>query len=120
VRSPHPHDGRDEGRVHHAADGRRLRKILGEGQLQEAQLRLEGSDAPVELALRTEGREVGMQVRRSEAPEVPLAAEARPLLGEDGQGKDVALGKEGGMARLARRGRGVRSTFHQSSTSTYQ
>jgi hypothetical protein len=63
-------------------------------------------------------REVGTQVRRSEAPEVALAAEARPL-GEDAQGKDLALGKEGGTAGLARRSRRVRSAFHLSSTSTY-
>jgi hypothetical protein len=38
ARSPHPHEGREEGRVHHAIDGRRVRKSLGEGPLQEAQL----------------------------------------------------------------------------------
>jgi hypothetical protein len=46
ARSPHPHYGRDEGGVHHALESRRLRKILGEGPLQEAHLRLQGSDAP--------------------------------------------------------------------------
>src|SRR5215210_7988244 len=104
--SSHPHDGRDEGSVHHVVDGRRLRELLGEGPLQEAQLRLQGSDAPVELTLRTEARKVGTQVRPSEAPEVALAAETGPL-GEDGQGKELALGKEGGTARLARHARGV-------------
>src|SRR5215210_8321733 len=79
ARSPHPHDRRDEGRVHHAKDGRRTGELSGEGQLQSAQLGLQGSDAPVELALRTEAREVRAQMRPSEAPEVPLAAKPRPL-----------------------------------------
>ena len=83
-----PHHRRDEGRVHHALECRRLGKLSGEGPLQEAQLGLQGSDAPVELALRTEGREVGAQVRPSEAPEVALAAQARPL-SEDGEGEDL-------------------------------
>jgi hypothetical protein len=45
-RSPYPYDGRDEGRVHNAKDGRRTGELLGEGTLQEAQLRFQGSDAP--------------------------------------------------------------------------
>src|SRR5215211_1574555 len=90
ARSSYPYDGRDEGSVHHAIDGRRLGELSGEGELQLAHLRLQGSDAPIELALRTEGREVGAQVRLGESPEVPLAAEARPL-GEDGQGKDLRV-----------------------------
>src|SRR5215210_21328 len=97
ARCPHPHDRRDEGRVHHAVEGRRLRKLLGEGTLQSAQLRLQGSDAPVELALGAQPREVGAQVRPCEAPELALAAEARPL-GEDRQGEDLARAKEGGTA----------------------
>jgi hypothetical protein len=100
-----PHHRRDEGRVHHALECRRLGKLLGEGPLQEAQLGLQGSDAPVELALGAQPREVGAQVRPCQAPEVPLAAQARPL-SEDGQGKDLALGKEGGTAGAAC-GRGV-------------
>jgi hypothetical protein len=88
ARSPHPHHRREEGRVHHALECRRLGKLSGEGTLQEAHLRLQGPDAPVELALRTEGREVGAQMGPSEAPEVALAAQARPL-SEDGQGEDL-------------------------------
>src|SRR5215203_6153267 len=91
ARSPHPHDGRDEGRVHHAVDGRRIAEPLGEGVLQGAQLGLQGSYPAVELALRAELREVLAQVRGSEAPEVPLTAEAGPL-GEDGQGDDLGGG----------------------------
>jgi hypothetical protein len=101
ARSPHPHEGREEGRVHHAIDGRRVRKSLGEGPLQEAQLGRKGSDASVELALRTEGGEVGAQVPRSVAPEVPLAAEAGPL-GEDGQGDDLRIAEQGRPTGLRR------------------
>src|SRR5215208_4583231 len=101
ARSPHPHHRRDEGRVHNAIDGRRLGELLGEGELQEAHLWLQGSDATVELALRTEGREVGAQVRRSEAPEVPLAVERRPL-GEYGQGDDLRIAEQGRPTALRR------------------
>src|SRR5829696_5458146 len=105
ARSPHPHDGRDEGSVHHAVDRRRFRKILGESPLQEAQLWLQGSNAPVELALGAQPREVGAQVRPREAPEVALAAKARPL-GEDRQRQDLLVAQEGGTAGAAC-GRGV-------------
>src|SRR5829696_1148215 len=118
ARSPHPHDGRDEGSVHHAVDRRRFRKILGESPLQEAQLWLQGSNAPVELALGAQHREVGAQVRPREAPEVALAAKARPL-GEDRQGKDL---RSGSLRRAGRPGRRVAegwSAFHQSSIWTY-
>ena len=59
----------------------------------------------VVLALGAQHREVGAQVRRSEAPEVPLAAKARPL-GEDGQRQDLRVAQEGGTAG-ARCARGV-------------
>jgi hypothetical protein len=102
-----PYDSRNESGVHHAIDGRRTGELLGEGSLQLAQLGLQGSDAPIELALGAQQhREVGAQVCPREAPEVPLAAEAVPL-GEDGQGKDLALGKEDGTAGLAKRTRGM-------------
>src|SRR5215212_1564473 len=91
---PHPHDGRDEGRVHHTVDGRRIAESLGEGPLQSAQFRLQGSDAPIELALGTEIREVGAQVRPSKTPEVALAAEARPL-SEYGQGQNLRITQQG-------------------------
>jgi hypothetical protein len=105
ARSPHPHHRREEGRVHHALECRRLRKLLGEGPLQEAQLWLQGSEAPVELALGAQHREVGAQVRPCQAPEVALASEARPL-GEDRQGEDLRVAQEGGTAGAAC-GRGV-------------
>jgi hypothetical protein len=44
-------------------------------------------------------------VRRSEAPEVALAAETRPSH-QDRQGKNLALGKESRTTGLARRTRG--------------
>jgi hypothetical protein len=104
--SPHPHDRRDQGSVHDAVDRRRLGELLGEGPLQRTQLGLQGSDAPVELALGARAREVPAQVRSGEAPEVALAGPPRPL-GEDRQRQDlVAPAHEGGTAR-ARRGRGV-------------
>ena len=111
ARSPHPHDGRHERRVHHAIDGRRTGEFLGEGSLQLAQLGLQGSDAPIELALGAQHGEVRAQVRRSEAPEVPLAAEAGPL-SEDGQGEDFRVGEQGRTAglRCARTGDGARAT----------
>jgi hypothetical protein len=83
ARSSHPHDRGDEGSVQDAVESRRLREFLGEGSLQEVQLGRKGSDAPIELALRAQHREVGAQVRPCKAPEVALAAKARPL-GEDG------------------------------------
>src|SRR5215208_5195126 len=101
ARSPNPHHRRDERGVHNAKDGRRLSELSGEGELQEAQLGLQGSDAPVELALRTEGREVGAQMRPSEAPEVPLASEAGPL-GEDGQGEDFRIAEQGRTTAFGR------------------
>src|SRR5215208_105868 len=106
ARSSHPHDRWDEGRVQDVVDDRGLGELFGAGSLQEAQLGLQGSDASVELALGAEGREVGAQVRRSEAPEVSLAARARPLR-QDRQGKNLALGKESGTTGLARRTRRV-------------
>src|SRR5215212_3332657 len=99
--SPHPHDGRDEGRVHHVVDGRRIGEFLGEGPLQGAQLGLQGSYPAVELALGAELREVLAQVRPSEAPEVPLASEARPL-GQDRQGDDLRVREQGRTTRAAR------------------
>ena len=42
-------------------------------------------------------------MRRSEAPEVALAAEAGPLR-EDGQGNDLGVGEQGRTAGLAGRG----------------
>src|ERR671910_1625509 len=69
------------------------RELLGEGELKGAQLGLQGSDAPIELALGAQLREVGAQVRLGEAPEVALAAKARPL-GEDGQGDDLRIAEQ--------------------------
>src|SRR5215211_5145305 len=94
ARSPHPHDGRDEGRIQDAVYRRRIGELSGEGELQLAHLGRKGSDAPIELALRTEGGEVRAQVRGSEAPEVPLAAEAGPLR-EDSQGEDLRIAEHG-------------------------
>src|SRR5215203_2891087 len=93
ARSPHPHDGRDQRRVHHAVDGPGMGELSGEGSLQSANLCLQGSHPSVELALRTKVREVGAQVRGGEAPEVPLASEAGPL-GEDGQGQNLRVGEQ--------------------------
>src|SRR5215218_7633812 len=90
---PHPHDGRDQRRVHHAVDGPGMGELSGEGSLQSANLCLQGSHPSVELALRTKVREVGAQVRGGEAPEVPLASEAGPL-GEDGQGQNLRVGEQ--------------------------
>ena len=56
---PHPHNGRDEGRVHYAVDGRRIGEFFGEGLLQSAHVGLQGSYPEVELALGAELREVG-------------------------------------------------------------
>jgi hypothetical protein len=106
ARSPHPYDSRNESRVHHPIDGRGTGELLSEGTLQLAQLGRKGSDAPIELALGAQLREVRAQVGPREAPEVALASEAGPL-GEDGQGKDLALGKEGGRAGLRKRSRGM-------------
>ena len=44
--------------------------------LQSAQLGLQGSDAPIELALGAQREEVRAQVRPREAPELALAEEA--------------------------------------------
>ena len=52
---PHPHDGRDERRVHDAVDRRGFGELSGECQLQSAHLGLQGSDASVELASGAEG-----------------------------------------------------------------
>jgi hypothetical protein len=99
---PHPHDdGRDEGGVHHAVDGRRIAEFLGEGPLQGAQLGLQGSHPAVELALGAEVREVGAQVRGSEAPEIPLAAKAWPL-GHDRRGDDHRVAEQCRTTRAAR------------------
>src|SRR5215217_1932337 len=59
----------------------------------------------LELALGAQHREVGAQVRPREAPEVALAAKARPL-GEDRQRQDLLVAQEGGTAGAAC-GRGV-------------
>ena len=98
--SPHPHYRWHQGGVHHTVECRRLGKILGEVPLQLAQLRLQGSDASVELALGAKHREVRAQVRPSQAPEVPLAAQAGPLLGEDGEGEDFRFAQQGRTAGL--------------------
>ena len=55
-------------------------------------------------------------MRPSEAPKVPLAAEAGPL-GEDRQGEDFRIADQGGPTGFG--GREACSSFHQSSTSTY-
>jgi hypothetical protein len=57
------------------------------------------------LVLGAQPRELGAQVRPCEAPEVALAAEARPL-DEDRQRQDLLVAQEGGTARAAC-GRGV-------------
>src|SRR5215203_306106 len=98
---PHPHDRREEGGIQDAVDGRRLAEFPGQRPLQRAQLGLQGSDAPVELALRTKVREVASQMRPSEAPEVPLASEAGPL-GEDGQGEDFRIAEQGRTTAFGR------------------
>ena len=59
---PHPQDGRDEGGVQNAIDGRRIAELSGEVVVQGAQFGLQGADAPVELALGAQGGEVGTQV----------------------------------------------------------
>jgi len=102
---PHSHDGRNEGRVHHVVDGRRLPESSGEVVLQDALFGLQGTDTPVELALGAEGGEVGAQVQGAqvqggEAPEVPLAAEARPLLGEYSECQNLAFGEQCRVARF--------------------
>src|SRR5215208_6058813 len=88
ARSPHPHHRWDERRIQDAVYGRRVGQFSGEGTLQSAQLGRKGPYPPVELALATEVREVGAQVRGGETPEVALAAEARPL-SEYGQGQNL-------------------------------
>lgn len=52
-----------------------------------------GPDAPVELALAEEVREILAQIDVGEAPKVPFAAEARPLR-QDRQGKDLAFAEQ--------------------------
>jgi hypothetical protein len=81
-------------------DGRRLPESSGEVVLQDALFGLQGTDTPVELALGAEGGEVGAQVQGGEAPEVPLAAEARPLLGEYGECQNLAFGEQCRVARF--------------------
>jgi hypothetical protein len=78
ARSPHSDHGRNQGCVQDAVDRRRLGDLPGEGPLQSAHLRLQGSYPAVELTLGAQVREVGMQVRVGESPEVSLAAKAGP------------------------------------------
>ena len=56
----------------------------GQVPLQGLQFWFEGAYAAVELALADEVGEVSSEAHVSEAPEVPLASETRPL-GEDGE-----------------------------------
>ena len=91
--------------------------------LQRAQLGLRGSDAPVELALRAQAREIAAQVRLGEAPEVvALAAPPRPLLGEDFA--SVKTSRSRLRRAVLRPGRGVLvegwlACHHRSSMWTY-
>ena len=97
----HPHHRRDEGGVQDVVDIGTIDECSSQVSLQRAQFGLQGSHAPVELALGAQPREVGEQVRPSEAPEVALAAEAGPL-GEDRQGEDLRVGEQGRPAGAAR------------------
>lgn len=84
--------------------GAGIRSDLG-GQTRQQSLEglrpvaLQGPDAPVELALGTESREVASQVGGGEAPEVSLAAKARPL-SQDRQGEYLRVGEQGRTARM--------------------
>ncbi len=85
-----PHDGRDQRRVQHPVDLRAVGQRRNQMPLQRAQLRLQGSDPTVELALGEQSREVRTQVGIGEPAEVSLAAPAGPLR-EDREGEDLAL-----------------------------
>jgi hypothetical protein len=71
-------------------DLRAIGKCCGQSPLKGFQLRLQGADAAVELAVAYEIREVGAEVRVCELEEVPLAAKAGSLR-EDGEGKDLGI-----------------------------
>src|SRR5215203_4222464 len=76
-------------------DLRNATERSGHCTLEIAQLGLHRAHPAVELALGTELREVGAQMCLSKAPEISLASEAGPLLGEDGQGDDLGVAKQG-------------------------
>src|ERR671910_2775630 len=82
-------------------DLRNITERLGHCTLEVAQLGLHRAHPAVELALATEVREVGAQMCLSKAPEISLASEAGPL-GEDGQGDDLGVGKQGRTASSGR------------------
>jgi hypothetical protein len=99
-------------------DRRRIGELSGEGELQEAHLWLQGSDAPVELALRTGAGKVGTQMRPSESPEKSLS-----LLKRGHWARMARVRTSGSLSKKAGRpgfgGSEACSSFHQSSTSTY-
>jgi hypothetical protein len=56
---PYTNHRRHKGGIEHVVDGRGLEERLGQVLLQRPQLRFEGTDASIELALAQEIREVG-------------------------------------------------------------
>ena len=74
--------------------------------LQRAELGFQRPDAPVELALAEEVREVGTQVGVGEAREVALAPKPRPLR-DDSEGEDLRVGERDRTTRTAPRFRAV-------------
>src|SRR5215204_568661 len=101
ARSSHPHNGRNESSVQDMVDLRNTTERSGHCTLEVAQIGLQRAHPPVELALGTEVREVEAQMCVSKAPEISLASEAGPL-GEDRQGDDLGVGKQGWTASSRR------------------
>src|ERR687889_1148031 len=114
---PHPHDGRDEGRVHHVVDGRRIGEFIGEGPLQSAQLGLQGS-YPLRLNWPWEQR-VGKYSRRCVQAK---RQKSLSLLKRGHWARMARVMTSGSVSRAGRPGRrGARAgpACHQSSTNTY-
>jgi hypothetical protein len=88
--SADPHDRWDQGGVHHVVCLRAVGQRGGQVALRRTELRFEGTDAAVELAVGEQVREAGSQVRVGEAEEVSLAAEPRPLR-DDRQRENLAF-----------------------------
>ena len=90
---PHPHHSRYEGGVQNVVD----RSLPGEGlrhiKLEGSHLALQSPRPAIELALGGQRGEILPEVGVGEAPEIPLAPEARPL-GEDGQCEYLRVGDE--------------------------